>query len=281
MNAQEHLPADYLSSSLRIIDDVLREELSPDYRVRAAEFLKESMKVLKSEPGEIPSLITEENPHSAIAHAYLDALMRADRESARTIIAHAQESGIEIRDLYLNVFQPVLREIGRLWQIGKVSIAREHYMTAATRDIIAGLHEQVISSGRNVKRRERTLVGACAEEELHEIGIHMVTDLFEMDGWDTYFIGANTPAQSLLQTIVDMNADVVAISSTMPFHIPVVYYLIRSLRADPRTAKARVIVGGYPFNIVPDLWMQIGAEAYAGSADEAVAIANRLTSVIP
>lgn len=37
----------------------------------------------------------------------------------------------------------------------------------------------------------------------HEIGMRMVADFFEMEGWDTYYLGANTPTRSILQTIVD------------------------------------------------------------------------------
>ena len=51
-------------------------------------------------------------------------------------------------------------------------------------------------------------------------GDRMVADFFEMDGWDTYFLGANTPAESVLRTADERRADVLAVSCTMTFHIP-------------------------------------------------------------
>jgi len=36
------------------------------------------------------------------------------------------------------------------------------------------------------------------------------------------------------------------------------------------------MVSGYPFGIVPDLWQKVGADASAGSAKEAIEIANKL-----
>jgi methanogenic corrinoid protein MtbC1 len=36
------------------------------------------------------------------------------------------------------------------------------------------------------------------------------------------------------------------------------------------------MVGGYPFNIAPNLWKEIGADAFSKSALEAVAVAERL-----
>ena len=98
-----------------------------------------------------------------------------------------------------------------------------------------------------------------------------------MDGWDTYYIGANTPAESLVSAVRDQNADVVALSSTMSFHLPLIEKQIRTIRETPDIAKVRIIVGGYPFNLVSDLWKKVGADAYAETSDEAVAIANRMT----
>ena len=131
---------------------------------------------------------------------------------------------------------------------------------------------------KRAKRRGKTLVAVCVSDELHEMGVRMVADFFEMDGWNTYFIGANTPTQSLIAAVKERKADVVALSSTMSFHLPSVDHHIRSLRQDPDTRHVKIIIGGYPFNIVPGLWQKVGADAYAGSADEAVAAGNRLVA---
>ncbi|WP_025719581.1 cobalamin B12-binding domain-containing protein [Paenibacillus sp. 1-18] len=60
-------------------------------------------------------------------------------------------------------------------------------------------------------------MAACVGSEQHEIGLRMLADLFEMDGWDTYYLGANVPDWSLVQAIVSYKADVVAISATMAY----------------------------------------------------------------
>ena len=55
--------------------------------------------------------------------------------------------------------------------------------------------------------------------------------------------------------------------------------LIRSFRAERETAGLKIIVGGYPFRLVTELWKQVGADTYAETADDAVAIADRLVPV--
>jgi methanogenic corrinoid protein MtbC1 len=275
-----HLPTDYLPSTLVTLNEVLKKELPVDFRAETDSIIKKGLAKLKHAPIEPPSYITGENPLHAVAQSCLEALIGADREKAWTVITHAVASGVPVKNIYLQIFQPVLRETGRLWQIRHLSIAQEHYVTASTLAFISRLHAQILVSGRKNRRGGKVLVAGCVSDELHDVGIRMVADFFELDGWDTYFIGGNTPAQSMLEAVRDRNAGVVAVSSTMASHIPVVHYLIRSLRADPRTRSVKIIVGGYPFTLVPDLWKQIGADACAGNADEAVSIANRLSPEI-
>jgi len=273
------LPKDCLSSSFEVLRELLNSELPPTLQIKSNAYITETITALESAPTTIPSFITDDNPFREVAHEYLDALLKqADRTKAHDLIMQLVKSGVQVKDVYILVFRPVLNETGRLWQMQKISVAQEHYVTASTQQILAQIYLQFIAGNKTVKKRGRTLVAACVSGELHEIGIRMVADFFEMDGWDTYYIGANSPSKSVIQTVKDRKAAAVAISSTMAFHIPQVYDLIQSLRKSPDTCNVKIIIGGYPFNIVPDLWKKIGADAYGGTGDEAVRLANQLVT---
>ena len=272
------LPEDTLETSLVAFNEILLKELPEEESVKASAYIAKARALLSSPPREIPSFIGENNPLAAQARAYLSALLATDREAARIIIMEQLGKDVPIRDIYRYIFQPVLQETGRLWQTRQVSVAQEHYITDATRLFIALLYNRMIKESRKQKRKDRTLIATCVSDELHDIGIRMVADFFEMDGWDTLYVGANTPAASIVAMIRDHHADAIAISSTMPYHIPRVYEMIRAIRADPITEATRIVIGGYPFNLLPDLWKRIGADAGALSADEAVEIINRLVS---
>jgi methanogenic corrinoid protein MtbC1 len=107
----------------------------------------------------------------------------------------------------------------------------------------------------------------------------MVADFFEMEGWDTYYVGANTPVDSILQTLQERQADVLGISSTMHYHVNAVKVLVDQVRASDVGQRVKVLVGGYPFNLHPDLWRKVGADGCGQDAQEAVALANRLLDV--
>jgi MerR family transcriptional regulator, light-induced transcriptional regulator len=219
-------------------------------------------------------LIDEAQPLGLLASQYLKALLRAERQPAHQLILEAVAAGTSVKDIYLHVFQRTQHEIGRLWQLNQITVAQEHYCTAATQLIMSQLYPHIFSTERNNRR----LVTTCVSDELHEIGLRIVSDFFEMEGWDTFYLGANTPTRSIIQMIADHQPDLLAISATMTFHVQRVAELIAAVRSSEAGRKLKIMVGGYPFNIEPDLWRQVGADASAPDALAAVAIANQLVT---
>lgn len=114
---------------LSVLAAVLPEEgLAP-----ARAIIAHGLRLLPQLPDDLPSLIDAGEPHAALAHQYLQALLRSERATASRLILDAADAGIGVRALYLNVFQRTQYEIGRLWQTNHISVAQEHYCTAATR----------------------------------------------------------------------------------------------------------------------------------------------------
>ena len=271
-----HLPPQYVPESLRALREVLDEHLAGDIHDTADLFLKKGIAAARETPVAPSSCFDEHDPLSGTARAYLEALIEGDRKKAGTILSDAAASGITVDDLSLRVILPALRETGRRWLVQELSVAEEHFISGTAATDLSRLHERALAELPPVPRKKSVIV-AAAEQDLHAIGMQMVAGFFERDGWDTYYIGPNTPAQSLIRAARDRNADVIALSCSMPAYLSALWYLIRSLRADPATAHAKILVGGSPFATDPPLWRQIGADAYAKDAADAVAAANRLT----
>jgi methylmalonyl-CoA mutase cobalamin-binding domain/chain len=264
---------DMLATTIGTTRQVLNETLAPQFKQAVLEYLDIGLASLSSAPSTLVSFIETDNPLNDLARRYIDALLRGDRQSASNMILESAKQGISIKDIYLYVFQRSQREIGLLWQTNQISVAQEHYCTAATQMVMSQLYPYIFASEKNGRR----MVVACVGGELHEIGARMVADFFEMEGWDTYFLGANTPPEAVLRAIVERDADVLAISVTMTFHIDKVSSLIAEVRRAGLDARTKLLVGGYPFNIAPNLWQSVGADAYAFDAQQALSAAEGLT----
>lgn len=267
-----NVPAEDLARNLEVIRDTLREQLPSEVSAVADEYIRSGVERLPRLPSELPTLIKDDEPFASLARRYLDALLRGERRDASRLILDAVEGGVDVKDIYLHVFQRTQHEIGRLWQMNQMSVAQEHYCTAATQLVMSQLYPRIFAT----ERRGRTLVATCVSGDLHEIGVRMISDFFEMEGWDTYYVGANAPAQSVLQTLVERKADVLAVSATITSHVRQVAELIAAVRASGDCEGVKILVGGYPFNVAPELWRQVGADACAHSAPESVELADRL-----
>ena len=260
-----------LARTLRLMAEALGETLTHEQMSLLRPALDAGLEQAARKPSVPPSHLPEGAPLSSLARAYLDALLDGDRRAASRLILEAGEAGTLVQDLYLRVFQPVQREVGRLWQLNRVSVAQEHYVTAATQLIMSQLYPRIFST----RRVGRCLVATCVGGELHEIGVRMVADLFEMAGWDSYYLGANTPPQGVLQALEERQADLLAISATLTVHVGQVRALIERVRATARRDPV-ILVGGYPFLLSSGLWQRVGADGFAPDAQEAVRVANRL-----
>ncbi len=211
-------------------------------------------------------------PADGLAKRYLDLLLRCERQLALDLIQEAIRSGVGLREIWLRVFQDSQYEVGRLWQSNQISIAQEHYCTAATQTIMSRLYSHVFSA----PRKGHILVTACAPGEIHELGMRMIADIFEMEGWDTYHLGANMPVAALADFVAQRQPDLVGLSATMTFHLEGVAMIIKALRENKQTCDVNLVVGGRAFNREPGLWREIGANAYACDIEDALNTAATL-----
>ncbi|WP_091113537.1 cobalamin B12-binding domain-containing protein [Nocardioides psychrotolerans] len=211
-------------------------------------------------------------PLCPLARAYLGRVLAVDREQARELVASALSDGTDLGDILVDVLEAAQREVGRLWELGEISVAQEHYCTAVTQMVMADLYPYLFT-GRD---RRRHLVAVHAPGSLHEVGLRMVVDLLEHEGWGTTYLGAASSVEDLLANVAEQHADIVAISASMPGQVSAVRSMIGHLRADPRSAHARIIVGGRPFLVAPALGKAVGADGTASDARSTVALCERL-----
>jgi methanogenic corrinoid protein MtbC1 len=253
--------------------ELLREELARELGADDAALVREYIDAaLAAGPASTESFLAG-TPREPLARTYLTALLRTERRTAGEIVSAAVRDGLSIRDLYLDVFQPVQREVGRLWQNNEISVAEEHYCTASTQWLMAQFYPRILAT----PRIGRTVVVACVGNELHEIGARMVADFFEMDGWDSVYIGANTPTKALIELVCRERPNLIALGVTMTYHLGTAAALIESLRSDSRCSDVKIIAGGYVFRQHHDLWRSLGVDGFAADAAEAVALGNDLS----
>ncbi|MGB0683359.1 MAG: cobalamin B12-binding domain-containing protein [Magnetovibrionaceae bacterium] len=217
-----------------------------------------------------------ESKTGEIASRYIQLLIQGQRNLAFQLIEDALDAGMDLKAVYLKVLQPALWEIGRLWQVNQLSVAQEHYVTAATQLLMARLHGRLFEAGQARSLDRPRVIAACCAGEQHEMGIRMITDFFELADWDTQYLGGNVPTEALVDMLAGPEATVFCLSATIGYHLDEVAEVIQSVRARPSLDNVRIMVGGRPFNVDPGLYLKVGADAHARDAEDAVSIAKGL-----
>lgn len=206
-----------------------------------------------------------------VARGFLTLVLQGRGDDARALVQDALRSGTSIRSVILDILEAAQREIGRRWQVGEITVAQEHYCTAVTQMVLTDLYPHLFAGADGARR----LVAVDAPGSLHQVGLRIVVDLLENEGWTTTYVAATDP-QEILEHVARHQAAVLAISASMPSQIPGVRSLISAARADPRARDLKVLVGGRPFIVAPGLVAAVGADDSAASAADAVAACNRL-----
>jgi len=215
-------------------------------------------------------------PMEPLARSYLDTLLSGDREAAGRLVLEELERGRPIEELYLKVFERTLKEVGRLWAENQLDVGTEHFFTASTQAIMSQLYPQLVAGAGGRSGHTCLVFAVCGE--FHEVGPRMVADLLERDGWRCLFLGSNLCNEDILKAAREHKPELIAVSATMYLSVDSVARLIRAMRGEPSMGDLKILVGGRPFNLDPELWKRVGADGCARSAVDAVAAAKRLVT---
>jgi len=259
-----------LDVQLETLSDVIAAQISPpDVACHVTGIIKTALSAL---PGNSVSeeVVCRPAELSALARAYLDCLLRQDTDQAIELVSAAASSGIPLKTLYLDVVQTVQHEVGRLWQSNQISVAQEHYSTSVAQTILGHLYTMI---PKPLQPANRTAVCACISNEQHDLGMRIVSDFLYMSGWKSLYLGSNTPTDAIIAAIRHHNPQLLALSVTSLPHLQQLKSLVERVRQEP-APDLKIIVGGYPFNVSPELWTKVGADGHARDANGAAEWAN-------
>lgn len=210
-----------------------------------------------------------------LALRYLERLLEHKGREAVQLLLDAAEGGRKVTDLYENVIVPVQVEIGGMWHREDLDVSDEHFATATTQTAMSRLRQYFPV----VEPNGRRVLAACCNGELHDIGLRLITEYLEMAGWEAQMLGANVPVASIHENLVRFPVDLLVLSLGSWMHIRQLGILIASLRDRPEHADLKILVGGSPFVMMPDLAQQLGADGTARSGEEAVRVAGSLAGI--
>lgn len=190
----------------------------------------------------------QEDKYSKFKQEYLNLLLSNATHEAIDYLASLNRKGLAVDEILQFVIQDVMYQIGELWHQNIITVDVEHYCTSTTQVAIAQFYPQIFTKARNGHK----IMTCCVGSELHELGIRMLSDIFEYNGWDSIYLGASLPTKAIITALEKHKPDLLALSVTMPNHLPKCLAIIQEVKT--LYPDIKIAVGGRAFRFTESIW---------------------------
>jgi methanogenic corrinoid protein MtbC1 len=169
---------------------------------------------------------------------YFNALLEGDKNRCRTVVDRLLEEKTDIIEIYTDLFQKSLYQVGKMWDQSKLSIGDEHLGTEITEELLYYCSSKIVPRNQIKKKALVT----CVNKEFHKIGARMAADVFVLNGWETYFLGASTPTKEILKYVEAKKPDIVGLSFSFYINLMKVIDVVREIKHNIPDQK--IMLGG-------------------------------------
>ncbi len=171
---------------------------------------------------------------------YYNNLIDGNKSKCSDIVQSLLDNGADLKDIYVELFQKSLYRIGKLWDHNELTIPEEHMATQITEALISKF-----SPPSPIQSKYKAVV-SCIDKEFHELGAKMVSHVFEMCGWKTYYLGASVPSKEIVKYVKRIDPDIIALSWSLYLNLGRFLELIDQMTKFFPGKK--IIVGGQALN---------------------------------
>lgn len=195
---------------------------------------------------------------------------RFDDAGARIAVRRVVET-LGWSDAFSLVLFPALRNVGDAWEDGDLSSAHEHFLSEVVQSEVFA----VAATAPRSDAEAPLVLLACAEGEMHSLGLGALWLALQDEGLRTCYLGADVPTDALIQATRETAARAVCISATVQTSGPTLGQAARAL-ARLRPAPW-VFVGGPVVDGEELLGQFVGVTLPASPAQAASTVAAALS----
>jgi methanogenic corrinoid protein MtbC1 len=212
---------------------------------------------------------------SAVFQDYVKALREWNVAEAEHIVASVAEAGASWQRVFLEILLPGLRQVGRWWEQGEISVGHEHTASCLTERLISRLSPNGHHAMEIRPDASGILVG-CAPGDYHCIGARITADFLEEAGYRVIYLGGNVPQSEFLCAARRHSPSAAIVSLCIKDLEPGALETIRALTDHETFEALKVIAGGRVPLETPIPFRAAGVDAIAKDPQHAVACVREL-----
>lgn len=155
-------------------------------------------KIAKIPEGELPVIVRELVAQNSTKHHTINAF-KLSMINFDLSLFQKTYSGLladrTFREIFWDVFIPLLTELGLLWQTDTISPAHEHFISNLIKQKIYTSTEKI--QAVEPTKEDKVFVLFLPENEVHELGLLFVNYELLLRGYKTIYLGPSMPLESL------------------------------------------------------------------------------------
>lgn len=156
-------------------------------------------KIARIPEKEIPQTVREIVARESVKNHSINAFKLSMINFDQTLFQNTYNSLLKehsFKEIFWEVFMPLLTELGLLWQTDAISPSHEHFITNLVKQKIYSATERI--QVLDPTRKDKTFVLFLPENEIHEIGLLFVNYEIILKGYKTIYLGQSLPLESLI-----------------------------------------------------------------------------------
>ena len=156
-------------------------------------------KIASLEEGEIPIMVRDIALKSTSEQVAINALKLAMVNFDYVMFDATYDeiaSKYEFDYIFINIFMPLMKELGILWQTGAISPSHEHFITNLVKQKIH-IQTELIQRKQTPQENQKVFVLFLPENEIHELGVLFLNYYILSQNFKTIFLGQSLTTESL------------------------------------------------------------------------------------
>lgn len=211
-----------------------------------------------------------------IFESYLAALFDTDKQRALQLIQDALDRGMSPEDAIFKIVVPgIERMIGGMVSDNLVTLS-QHFLAS---QIAEEVTDRLIPLFATTPEIQGTVVIGSSYGDFHGLGKKIVVGCLKARMFQVLDLGINVAPERFVEAGVAANAHIIGISAMM-VHTATgekgAREVRRILKQQGLEGRFRIMVGGAPYRFHDQLYLEVGADAWADTAAQAPDVATRL-----
>jgi len=214
--------------------------------------------------------------HERLLEAMAQSVIKGLPGEAQVLAQEGLREGLDPIRAIDEGFTPGMEVVGRGFAEGDLFIPDLVMSGEAMKAAIAVLEPEL----RQQERQRRTLgtvVMGTVLGDIHEIGKTLVATMLSANGFQVHDLGVSVAPAHFVQAVRETQAHAVGLSALLTTTLVNQEATIQALEEAGLRERVRVVVGGVPAS--HEWAREIGADAYADNATEAVEVFKQLLKV--